>query len=82
VSRFPSSRNNEKATVKSALGFLEDSRRMNVLLSRAKWRMIVIGSLSFYRQVMNYSEKATGSDIKFLKKFLHCLKEAEQTGDA
>jgi hypothetical protein len=75
-------RNNEKATVKSALGFLEDSRRMNVLLSRAKWRMIVIGSLSFYRHVMNYSEKVPTADIGFLKKFLACLEAAERDGDA
>ncbi|MGY3465426.1 superfamily I DNA and/or RNA helicase [Bradyrhizobium sp. LM6.11] len=75
-------RNNEKATIKSALGFLEDSRRMNVLLSRAKWRMIVVGSLSFYRHVMNYSEKVPTADIGFLKKFLACLEAAERDGDA
>ncbi|WP_375414152.1 AAA domain-containing protein [uncultured Bradyrhizobium sp.] len=81
-------RNNEKATVKGALGFLDDSRRMNVLLSRAKWRMIVIGSLSFYRHVMSYSEKASGidkssgADIEFLKKFLVALNDAERNGDA
>jgi hypothetical protein len=75
-------RNNEKATVKSALGFLQDSRRMNVLLSRAKWRMIVVGSLSFYRHVMTYSGMVSGTDIGFLKKFLAALEGAEKDGDA
>jgi superfamily I DNA and/or RNA helicase len=31
-------RNNHHATIRSALGFLSDFRRMNVLLSRARWR--------------------------------------------
>lgn len=75
-------RNNEKATVKSALGFLQDSRRMNVLLSRAKWRMIVVGSLSFYRHIMTYSGMVSGADIGFLKKFLAALEAAEKGGDA
>lgn len=75
-------RNNEKATVKSALGFLQDSRRMNVLLSRAKWRMIIVGSLSFYRHVITYSGMVSGSDIGFLQKFLAALEAAERSGDA
>ena len=75
-------RNNEKATIKSALGFLADSRRMNVLLSRAKWRMVVVGSLSFYRHVLNYSGMVSEADIGFLKKFLTSLEAAERAGDA
>ncbi|WP_134705578.1 AAA domain-containing protein [Rahnella sp. CJA17(1/100)] len=37
-------RNNGKSTIKSALGFLSDQRRINVLLSRAKHKLIIIGS--------------------------------------
>ena len=33
--------------IRAALGFLADERRMNVLLSRARYRMVIIGSLDF-----------------------------------
>jgi len=39
-------RNNPR-TGYGALGFLRDSRRMNVALSRAKWKLVIVGSLSF-----------------------------------
>jgi hypothetical protein len=75
-------RNNGHATPAKALGFLRDDRRMNVLLSRAKWRMIVIGSLEFYRNIVELSAAIPDADIGFLKRFLDCLKEAEKAGDA
>lgn len=39
-------RNNPRTGAR-ALGFLRDRRRMNVLLSRAKWQMVIVGSLEF-----------------------------------
>lgn len=39
-------RNSPRAGAR-ALGFLRDRRRMNVLLSRAKWQMVLVGSLDF-----------------------------------
>lgn len=42
-------RNNSNSG-RNALGILGDSRRMNVLLSRAKHKLIVIGSLEFLRK--------------------------------
>lgn len=39
-------RNNGR-TAEAALGFLADQRRMNVLLSRARWKLIVVGSIDF-----------------------------------
>nr|WP_157034255.1 ATP-binding protein [Sphingomonas sp. Y57] len=41
-------RNNAHSGLKS-LGFLSDRRRMNVLMSRAKWRLVLIGSLGFLK---------------------------------
>jgi hypothetical protein len=41
-------RNNAHSGLKS-LGFLSDRRRMNVLMSRAKWRLVLVGSLDFLR---------------------------------
>jgi hypothetical protein len=32
-----------------ALGFLRDARRMNVLLSRARWQLVLVGSRRFFR---------------------------------
>ena len=45
----------------SALGFLLDSRRMNVLLSRAKHKLIIIGSYEFLEA---WSKKIHSEEIK------------------
>jgi hypothetical protein len=66
-------RNNTHSTPAKSLGFLRDNRRMNVLLSRAKWRLILIGSLSFYENIVALSAKVPDQDIGFLKKFLDAL---------
>ena len=69
-------RNNAHATPAKALGFLRDNRRMNVLLSRAKWKLILIGSLSFYRNILDVSKKLPDQDIGFIGKFLEALDDA------
>jgi AAA domain len=66
-------RNNAHATPAKALGFLRDNRRMNVLLSRAKWRLILIGSLSFFRHIVALADKLPDQEIGFLAKFLAAL---------
>ncbi|RWN51510.1 MAG: hypothetical protein EOS04_21585 [Mesorhizobium sp.] len=68
-------RNNHHSTPARALGFLRDNRRMNVLLSRAKWRLILIGSLSFYRNIVKIAEKLPDQDIGFLSELLRVLEE-------
>jgi hypothetical protein len=75
-------RNNHLSTPSAALGFLRDVRRMNVLLSRAKWRMVLIGSLDFYRHMVATAETLPDQDIGFLKKFLEALDEAVKANDA
>lgn len=75
-------RNNGHATPEKALGFLTDDRRMNVLLSRAKWKMIVVGSLSFYRSVVELSAGLPEAKLGFLKNFIVALSKAEKDGDA
>jgi len=44
-------RNNQHGTIATALGFLADPRRMNVLLSRARWKLVIVGSLGFLDSV-------------------------------
>lgn len=75
-------RNNGHATPSRALGFLRDERRMNVLLSRAKWRMIIVGSLEFYRKVVEFASAIPDANISFMKQFLKSLSEAESAKDA
>lgn len=75
-------RNNGHASPSKALGFLRDDRRMNVLLSRAKWRMIIVGSLAFYRNIVELSSAIPDADVGFLKRFLDALAEEEKAGEA
>ncbi|MGX9948459.1 AAA domain-containing protein (plasmid) [Bradyrhizobium denitrificans] len=75
-------RNNHHSTPMKALGFLQDDRRMNVLLSRAKWMMIVVGCLDFYGHVVEFAETQPKTNVGFLKRFLKSLDEAKNAGDA
>ncbi|WP_109429015.1 DEAD/DEAH box helicase [Acinetobacter baumannii] len=42
-------KHNSANTIRAALGFLLDERRMNVLLSRAKHQLIIVGSLGMFK---------------------------------
>lgn len=46
-------RNNDKGTLRSALGFLIDERRMNVLLSRSRYQLVLVGSYNFLKSWSN-----------------------------
>jgi hypothetical protein len=74
-------RNNHHATVRGALGFLSDFRRMNVLLSRARWQLVIVGSRNFLAAVV---EAARGTedekDVEFLKTMVDFLDEGERQG--
>nr|WP_276315843.1 C-terminal helicase domain-containing protein [Pseudomonas aeruginosa] len=71
-------RNNDKGTLRSALGFLVDERRMNVLLSRCRHQLILIGSYEF---IKSWAEKLSGriepknQDGDFLVRLLNTLEE-------
>lgn len=75
-------RNNHHGTFRRALGFLSDPRRMNVLLSRAKWKLIIVTSLEFIDTVVNPLGLGSDEDADFLKSFRAVLDEYVQTGDA
>ncbi|BBN90132.1 AAA domain-containing protein [Azospira sp. I09] len=75
-------RNNHHSSVQSALGFLSDARRMNVLLSRAKWQLVLIASTEFLKEVM-HAVRGTPDEsrMEFLRNLLDGLDSGQAKGD-
>jgi hypothetical protein len=75
-------RNNQHTSVRKALGFLSNSQRMNVALSRARWKLVIITSMEFLEEIVR---SAKGSDqeeeMQFLREMLAALGESEKRGD-
>ncbi len=72
-------RNNQHTTPAKALGFLRDSRRMNVLLSRAKWKLVLVGSLDFIEAITAAMSNEDKQEYDFLPKLLNSIKKGEKT---
>ena len=67
-------RNNDHSDLRNALGFLSDPRRMNVLLSRARWQLVLIGSTAFLKEVVKIAAASgDGEKVEFLKRLLEKL---------
>ncbi len=67
-------RNNDHQGPVTALGFLSEARRMNVLLSRARWQMILVGSLEFLRTVVDAATSTADREtVAALRKVLSWL---------
>lgn len=75
-------RNNHHATLRRALGFLGDPRRMNVLLSRARWRLFIVTSLEFLQTVASPLGLEAAPEAQFLRRLLDTLAEMKKTGAA
>ncbi|KAB2799993.1 DNA helicase [Brucella anthropi] len=62
----------------SALGFLRDPRRWNVALSRAKSKLVIVGSLSFLREaVRGVNPEGLDHDLSFLSTVDEVLTELQ-----
>jgi hypothetical protein len=70
-------RNNRGATLRRALGFVSDPRRFNVLLSRARQRLIFVGSHEFLKTVAAPLGLETAAEGQFLRKFLEVVQKLE-----
>lgn len=75
-------RNNHHATARQALGFVSDPRRMNVLLSRAKWRLYIVTSLEFLRTVTAPLGREGAEESAFLREMLCALDDYMAEGTA
>lgn len=77
-------RNNDGGTLRSALGFLVDERRMNVLLSRARYQLIIVGSLRFIRVWAEKIKKSQNivdhKNSEFLSRLVDKLGQYETSG--
>lgn len=73
-------RNNSHSNPQSALGFLQDMRRMNVLLSRAKWQLVLITSLDFLNEILQTSSSTGPGNISFLKDMLEYIEGGKESG--
>jgi hypothetical protein len=71
-------RNNE-GSGSSALGFLRDRRRMNVAISRAKWKLVFVGSLHFLEEAVrgvNPGDEKEKHELGFITKMIGEIRSA------
>jgi hypothetical protein len=74
-------RNNQHSNMRNALGFLSDLRRMNVLLSRSRWQLVLVCSLRFLNAVVTAAKGTQQEEeIRFLGIMLAALAESENKG--
>lgn len=70
-------RHNSFSPINSALGFLSDMRRMNVLLSRAKYKMIIVGCFGLFKRWQELETEERDNSRRYLseenKEFLDKL---------
>lgn len=72
-------RNNSAPTIKSSLGFLTDTRRTNVLLSRARNRLIIIGSIEFLDSSLSQARSEDDKDkVESIQKLLTLIRTDEK----
>lgn len=74
-------RNNHHAG-KKGLGFLANPKRMNVLISRARWKLILLGSWDFLQHRFAAGEYVgPGHDLRFLRNMLDAIEDMSEQRD-
>ncbi len=73
-------RNNTATTVHGAIGFMADFERLNVMLSRSKQLLVLVGSWDFFAAQAEYAKE--GDDAWYLKVVLKSLSEYFAMGQA
>lgn len=68
-------RNNTQADIWKAIGFLADESRMNVLLSRGRKKLILIGSFGFFRRQIDHLQDGDLESTLFLKRLLDYIQK-------
>lgn len=66
-------RNNIKDTARGAFGFFLDEQLFNVMLSRARFQLIIVGSFNFYKRWIGKNEFINNSEYHFLIDFVKKL---------
>ncbi|MGK9055253.1 AAA domain-containing protein [Neorhizobium petrolearium] len=74
-------RNNQFTAPEKSLGFLRDSRRMNVLLSRARWKMVLVGSIEFIKAVSAAMKGEDAERYAFLPELLAAIDDGRRSGE-
>lgn len=74
-------RNNAHSNIQSAFGFLSESRRMNVLLSRARWQLVLVTSLLFLAEIVDAAKGSEAENtIRFVEEMLDELRQGQARG--
>jgi hypothetical protein len=73
-------RNNTLADPRKALGFMADPERLNVILSRPKQLLVLVGSWDFFWEQARFAKQ--GDDVWFFRTVLDTLTEYFQAGRA
>ena len=60
-------RNNVAPTVRSAFGFFIDKHLFNVMLSRARYQIVIVGSFDFIKRWSNKTDVRNNPEYRFLK---------------
>ncbi|MER8395408.1 AAA domain-containing protein [Mesorhizobium sp. M1340] len=71
-------RNNEHTNPVKALGFLGRSNRMNVLVSRAKHKLVIVGSLLFLDHVLGGIGTKSDPTLDFFRRLLMAIRDGEK----